>query len=379
MISRKELKDLVSSKWGPENCVLSVYLNVDQGQAANLNRGFEAALRNLLRNLQNGVESKAERKRLQANSAEVLHFVFRYQPSGKSLVIFSEASSEFLWERSLQVPMKAQAFWDCHPILRPLLEARDEFERYGVILTDRAHARLFTLMMGEIEENLEALAQGDVRRFDATSQDQIRSQMSLQRRSNEHARWHQRNVAHMMDRLLDQQKFDRLVLAGPPEAAAELKSLLSERLRQRLVGTLSLPIHAAESEILKAAVALQESVERTEERDKVERLLTLAAKNHQAVVGVEATLEAVSSGRARELIYAEGFRRKGGECLECGILVAAAEELCSVCRKQLRPVGNLLEPLVRRVFEDGGRVEQLKAEAAATMQSAEGVGAFLRF
>lgn len=379
MISKHELKDLVSSRRGSENFVLSVYLNVDQRQAANLNRGFEAALRDLLRSLQNGVEPEAERQRLRANSAEVLQFASRYQPSGKCLVLFSEASSNFLWERSLQVPIETQAFWDCHPILRPLLEARDEFERYGVILTDRAHARLFTVVMGEIEENREALAQGDVRRFDATSQDQLRSQMHLQRRSNEHARWHQKNVAQMMDRLLDQQKFDRLVLAGPPEAASELKSLLSERLRQRLVGTLSLPIHAVEAEILKAAVALQESVERMEEREKVERLLTLAAKNHQAVVGVEATLEAVCGGRARELIYAEGFRRQGGECMECGILLADAEGLCSGCRRQLRPVGNLLEPLVRRVFDEGGRVEQLKAEAAAMMQPAEGVGAFLRF
>jgi hypothetical protein len=53
------------------------------------------------------------------------------------------------------------------------MAAMDEFERYGVILTDRAQSRLFTVFMGEIEEHHEAFAEDEVRHSKTTGKDQI--------------------------------------------------------------------------------------------------------------------------------------------------------------------------------------------------------------
>jgi hypothetical protein len=53
-ISRTELENLIERK-GAESGVLSVYLEVDQSRAANLNRGFTAALKDRLRAIEQEV------------------------------------------------------------------------------------------------------------------------------------------------------------------------------------------------------------------------------------------------------------------------------------------------------------------------------------
>ncbi|MGW8179141.1 MAG: baeRF10 domain-containing protein, partial [bacterium] len=244
--------------------------------------------------------------------------------------------------------------WQDRPYLRPLLEARDEYERYGVILTDRARAKLFVVSMNSIEELKEALAEADVRKFDASGTDQMLSQMSFQRKSDEHARWHLKNVADRMEKLADRYKFDRLVLAGTQEGVSELKNLLSDRLKKSVLGSIPLRIDSAVSEILKGTIKLQEQFERAGEQELVANLLTAAAKNQLAVTGLEATLEALGEGRIRQLVYADGYAAKGWECQECGALLSGVLDCCSRCGGTLQEAADLVESLVVKVVGEGG-------------------------
>lgn len=383
MISRKELLKLVEYPPNPESPVLSVYLNVDQSQAVNLNRGFEAALKSVLQGVQERLkkETSAAEKAFLQDAQQVTQFVAAYEPRARSLVIFSDASEEFWWWRELEIAVENQAHWTPTPYVRPLLEARDEFERCGIILTDRARARLFTFFMGEIEEHREALAQQDVRRFDASGSDQMRSQMRFQRKAQEHAHLHLKNVAEQMDRIADEKRFDRLILAGPAKTTSELRQLLSDRLQKRVIGSVSLPIDADEKQILEAVRELEGRVERASEERLVENLITAAAKNGQAVTGIQPTLEALQQGRIRMLVYADGLRPQGLSCPECGALLSRVErDTCPYCSHKLVAVEDLLEKVVERVVGDGGQVEQVRDKAAIRLKnSCDGVGAFLRF
>lgn len=380
MIRRQEITELLTHSETENSPILSVFLNVDQRQAVNLNRGFLSALKGVLKEIEVKLSSNQEKKEFQQNAEQVIEFISVYEPHGKSLVLYCNASKGVFWHRDLHVPLQTRAHWQSDPYVRPLFEVRDEFERLGVILTDRAQARLFTVVLGEIEENREALADAEVRKFDASGSDQMRSQMNFQRKSDEHARWHLKNVAQLMDRLADQQRFDSLILAGSVEALSELKGLLSERLKKRLVGVLSLPIDAAESRILEEVLRLQAEAERAGETSLVERLLTAAAKDYQAVIGLRATLQAAQQGRIRELVYADGFSSEGGRCLECDLLLQNHSERCPDCEGKVQPVDDIVERVLEKVVRDGGKVEQVRGEAAATMiDSGGGVGAILRF
>ena len=351
MISRQDLKALLSQKLNNGDKVLSVYLDVDQGRAVNLNRGFEAAFKSLVQSVEKGLEN-SEKKTFQEAARRAGAFLADYQPSGKSVVYFGDSRGDFAWHRSLGVSLANRVNYQTRPFVRPLIEARDEFERYGVVLTDRARARLFTVFLGSIEEKHEAFAEAEVRKFDASGSDQMRSQMNFQRKADEHARWHLKHVAEIIDRLSVAERFDRLVLAGTTEAVGELKGLLPDRLRRLVVGTVSLAIDAGDAQILEETIRLLERVERESENAIVADLLTAAAKNHQAVLGFEETLQALREGRIRRLVYGGEPEVGGGRCPSCDQLFRGTE-VCPNCQTDLHSLDDLLEVLVARVFEEG--------------------------
>ena len=380
MISQKDLKDLLAFESESDSPVLSVYLNIDQSQAVNLNRGFEAALKSLLQKAEKGARSESQRKSFSEDAQGVTSFIGDYKPEAKSVVVFHDASRGYLWHRNFEIKLSNAVHWQNRPYIRPLVEARDEYERYGVILTDRARARLFIVVMKSIEELREAMAEADVRKFDASGTDQMLSQMSFQRKADEHARWHLKNVAERMEKLAERYRFDRLVLAGTQEVVSELRNLLSDRLKKSVVGTLPLPIDAGVSEILEETIILEEKHERSSERKLVRNLLTAAAKNQLAVTGIAATLEAVLDGRIRQLVYTGRDTIQGGECQECGSLFDSSLDQCPRCEGPVQEVADLLESLVVRVVSEGGSLEQVREDAADELtQQAGGIGAFLRF
>lgn len=380
MISRKDLKGLLAFESERSSRVLSVYLNVDQGQAVNLNRGFEAVLKSLIQKAEKGVQHGSLKKRFLEDAKGVALFVSDYEPEAKSLVVFHDASKGFFWHRNFEVALANAVHWQSRPYIRPLLEARDEYERSGVILADRARARLFVVAMKAIEEISEALAEADVRKYDASGTDQMLSQMSFQRKADEHARLHLKNVAERMERLSARHKFDRLILAGTQEVVSELRSMLSERLKKSLVGMLPLPIDAGVSEILEATIELQERFERSDERELVQNLLTAAAKKQLAVTGLNPVLEAALDGRIRHLVYADNYASEGCECRDCRALCVRKLEKCSRCGGTVQDVEDLVEALVVKVVGDGGVLEQVRGDAAIELtQQAGGIGAFLRF
>lgn len=380
MLTKTELSELLSIDGNPDSPILSIYLDIDQSNMANLNRGFEVALKNLLAQCEKTIPAEAQ-KAFRDDVKKTMEFVLNYTPQKKTLVMFCDASAGYFWQRSIKVPIQSQCYWERRPYVRPLIEAHDEFERYGLILTDRAHARLFTIALGEIEENKEALAEADVKRFDATGSDRALSQATFQRNADEHAKSHLKNVAALMERLAEEHRFDRLILAGPKEAVAKLQELLSLQLQKRVIGTLSLPMIAKDQEILDAANEFVTTFERNEEKLTVNKLITAAAKQQQAVVGLSPTVEAAVEGRIMSLVYSDDLPEDSPEWHEgksryCEIQEASRAKADA----DVESPNDLMEWLVARVARDGGHVEHVRDGAAEMLvKDAKGIGAFLRF
>jgi peptide chain release factor subunit 1 len=380
MITRHELRELLSQNPKSEDSVLSVYLNVDQSQSVNLNRGFEAAFRSLAQAHDRVAVNNGDRGSFQKAVQMVGNFLSDYRPNGKTLVLFCDPGRDFQWHRGISVPLESRLEFGIRPFVRPLFEVRDEYQRYGVCLTDRGRSRLLTVFLGSIQEKESAFAEADVRRFDGPGSDALRSQMNLRRKADEHARWHLKHVVERLEKISEAERFDRIVLGGTAEAVAELRSLLSERLRRMDVGSVSLAIDAPLSEIRDEVVDLQLRVEREGEQRLVEQLITAAAKNHEAVVGWHSTTTAAVEGRVRQLVYAGDAQLGGAVCSICGRLMISSEESCPNCGGDVSTVRDLTEFLVERVFLDGGEIEQVRGEAASALHGAgSGIGALLRF
>jgi peptide chain release factor subunit 1 len=332
----------------------------------------------MLRDVEQPLDKHA-RKEFEADSGLVLGFLENYREPKRGMVIFHDESEGFFWLKSLNVAVRNGVWWRDAPYLLPLIEILDEHERYGVVLTDREHARLFTVFLGEIEEHREAFADLDVTHIKTSGTDHIRSQMHIQRKADEHAHAHLKHVAELMSRLSSLHEFDRLLLAGTIEATSELYGLLPKALRSRVAGKMSLPVAANEAEILEASLKIEEEIERQREVELVEELITASEKRKQAVRGLDDTLLALQEWRVWQLVYADGFLARGAQCTNCGALLAQETKSCGYCGKAVRVVDDLIELAAARVVEMQGKVEQVRGAAAIRLKEAGSVGALLRF
>lgn len=379
MISKADIEQLVERKAGRDSPILSIYLDTDQSKASNLKRGFEVELKNILRPIKTSLDK--EQLELFAPDAErVRRFVSELEPAGKGLVAFCDVSENFFWTREIKVPLRNNARWSEMAYLRPLLELNDEYERYGVVLVDREHARLFSVFMGDIEEHHEVFAVADVRNLNTTGTDHMLSQAKFQHKADLHVRWHLKNVAETLEKMVERYGFDRIVLGGPIEATSELLRLLSKPLSNRLVGRFALPVKAGEQEVLAETLKIEGQVERQNEKDFVEKLVTRDVDHHHPVaLGLESTLLALTEGRIMRLIYADGFRPKGGQCTKCGMLFARTDGSCDYCVGTIVPIDDLVERIEERVVESDVKLEEVAGDAATRLQQVGGIGAILRF
>jgi peptide subunit release factor 1 (eRF1) len=377
-ISKTELESLIARTAQEDACVLSIYLNVDQSRSGNLNRGYLRTLKELLRNCEQRLANASERKAFAALAERVLAHVASFGAPARTLVLFCDAAGMF-WNRALHIPLESAVRWEPKPYLRPLTEAMDEYERYGVALVDREKARVFTAYLGEIEEHRDILSPEKRKYYRAASKDTNLSQPNLQRREDEHTLWHLKEVAAALEQLAARNAFDRLILAGPHPVTSELRAILSKKLQTLVVRTLALASDAAPALVLKETMKIEEEVERSNEAALVERLITAASKESQAVLDLQPTLDAMRLRRIHELVYVQDLAAQGAECGKCSTLFAEPPEACPFCGGTTRPIPDIVSRLADRVLASGCHAENVRGPAAIRLREKGSIGAFLRF
>jgi len=377
MISKQDVENLMSRPVREGSSVLSIYLNIDQSQSDNINRKFEKCLRTMLRNLEHSLDEAGQRF-LAQNSERIWRFMADYEPTGRTLVMISDAKDDFFWVRGARVSLPNQIFWNETPHVLPLLKAFEEYQRYGVILTDKNRARLFTVFLGEIEDECGTLAPNDVKFLKSTGRDNLRSQMQLQRTDELHAMWHLKHVIRTMEDLSRRHHFDHLILGGQKEAVHNLYDLLPKKRQEEVVATIPIPMKVNRKRVLDEIMKLERELEQTREAELILSLMQATHKQDNVALGIDRTLSALTKGRIHRLIYCENYRPAGFMCRNCSLLFAHPQNHCFLCEAPVHPIEDLLERIAERVFHRGGKIEQVRGDAAKELQGEGSIGAFLR-
>jgi peptide chain release factor subunit 1 len=376
MISYDDIRQLQQHPSGPDSCILSLYVNVDQSNASNLNRGFITQVENLFRRM---AEDKTlnHRERFDAEYKRALAFLNDYSAKGKGLVIFSDSKQDFWWQRDVQVEVPTDVRWSQKPWVRPLLELLEDHDRFAVVLTDKQRARVLTVDASGIEQRAEILS--DVPNKHATTgTDHIMSQTQMQRDHTEHVKAHMHRVIDELTNVVDRLSLSRIVIGGPVEATSALTNELPKRLQQMVIGTIAVPLDANSERLSNELRKVQQQNEGQDEARMVESLITAAMKGDRAVLGIGDTLSAIQQQRVYRLIVARDYHLAGKECSSCHILVADGDAKCSFCGGDLEPAPDLINRVSHRVIEQAGKV-QIVSGAAADKLAGTGIGAVLRF
>lgn len=375
MISYDDIRQLQEYPSGPDTSVLSLYVNVDQSDAANLNRGFETAVENLFRRMADLGENN--KQALESECRRVLDFLRDYTPRGKGLVVFSDSQSEFWWQRDLQAPLANDARWSPSPWVRPLLEVMEEHDRFAVALVDNHQAKIFVgdaaglLLTSEITSDVPG-------RHVTTGTDHIWSQSHMDRDRANHVRTHARRVADELNKVVERMRLMRVIIGGPVEATSVFEGELTRRIQQMIVGTISAPLDSSQDKLLGEVGRVLERAEQEDEARLVESMITAAMKGDRAVLGISETLAAIHQGRVHCLVVAKGYRAEGRQCCSCNVLVTDDAKNCSYCGDELVAAPDLINRASHKVLEQSGRVQIVSGAAAEKLNEA-GVGAVLRF
>lgn len=378
MISYDDIRELQKYQSGPDSHILSLYVNVDQSNAANLNRGFETKIESLFREVAESQDSdEAARQGFEAECRRVRRFLGEYTPKGKALVVFSDSHRDFWWQRDLQVEIPSGLRFSAKPWVRPLLEVIEDLGRFGVVLMDKHRARIFVVDAGGVEQQAEILSEVPGKHV-TTGTDHIWSQTQMDRDHDKHVQWHAKRVADELGSIIERTKLSRMVVGGPVEATSVFATSLPKRVQQMIVGTISTPVDASHERLLAELKDVRERTEHEDESRIIDTVVTAAMKADRAVLGVTDTLAAIQEGRVYRMVVARDFRVEGKECGACHVLVANGDEQCLFCGGNLEAAPDLINRAAHRVLDMGGKVQHVSGEAAAKLGDA-GVGAVLRF
>ena len=373
MIRHRDIEQLQELSQAPGK-TLTIYLDLDQTNTANRKRQFETHLRDLFKQLR---AAHSEDEELPQALSEAEDIIKRVEPSGRTLVMARHRRLGFTFRSVLRIPLPSGVYWTDGAFLRPLLEAFDEHERFGIVIADSKRARLLTVFLGEIEEHKDLISQIPPRPDSPTS-DKLRSQSRMERHHDESVSAHVRMVAGEVSRMLDQLEVDRLIIGGSVDVASELARVIPKRLRGRLVEVMPLPVTASAEEILRRTGDVQTRLERAEELEVVRNLLKEVRKGGRAVAGISATLGAINQGRVWKLIYQQGLVLDGGSCASCQVLVDPVDERCPMCGSKAEPEPHMVDRMARAVLEHGGHVEIVDGPAAEALRQVAEVAAILR-
>ena len=380
MLTVDDLQKLASRRERAEKTVLTLYLDVDQSRQANLNRGFEKQLKDMLADVGETVRDDGETKAFEIASQRVEEFVTRYHLDARGLALVFDASDGFFWSQEIDFPIQNRIRWSQEVFVGPLAVAIDEYERVGIVLLDRAKLRLFTMFLGEVEEHIqEGFNHRKVRHTKTVGMNHMGSASRAQRKADEQIRLNLRHIAKDMDLMLEQHGIRRIILGGSPEITTELRSVLPKRLQSHVIGTVDLATTATIEQIWSTAAPLAEKFEQETEAAIVTDLVTSAAKSARVVIGLAHTLYALNQRRVWQLVYADAFHAPGYECEKCAALFSVETVSCSFCGSVVHPIEDIVERAADHAVRRGARIEVIRGEEAeSSLMNAGGIGAFLR-
>ncbi len=354
---------------------LTMYLDIDQNKQPNRRQGYVVQAEALLKSLK-GQQKTSDR--LNTASKQALALVRGMKPKGKTALVVIHPETKLRELHQIDLSFAASAHWRRGAFLRPVVEAMDEHERYGVVLTDNKRARLFTVFMGEITEH-EDLFSDTGQRTRSLGADQMRSQKRRDQRHQEEVASHAKRVIDALHDLALRAPFDRLIVGGTPKAAGQLVRLLPTRLHGKLVDTVSVRVGGSQKEILNKILAVQQRMERDREQEIVDGVLAELHDRGKAVAGLGAVLDAVNQGRVWTLVYGKNFTARAGECSSCSAYSPNANGPCVYCGEEVNPLPQSVDRVTQSVLEMGGRVEVVDDDAKKKLDKPGGIAAMLRY
>jgi peptide chain release factor subunit 1 len=289
----------------------------------------------------------------------------------RGLALFACEAEGLLETLKLPRSVPSRVAIDRAPLVGPLAGVARR-ERWCVVLVSKQDARVFRGSPDGLRE-VDKLHDDVHGRHDQGGMSQARYQRSIDKNVADHLK----SAAERLLRHFERQPFERLVVGGPREVAAEFEGKLHGYLAERLAGRIEVDVEtAAPDQLLDAAGEHFEQLEEQREAAAVERL----DEGSRAMAGLENVLPPLNERRVEALLLLpqDRFEAPGTLCPQCGWLGPEGESRCPADGTQLEQRDDVAEPAIELALQQSAEVLPLR-HRAEDLRARGGIAALLRF
>lgn len=279
-----------------ESPLISAFFDLTSGNAAAL-RDFQA-WSELTRQTFTGVR----RQEFDDAVEEIESWLIKVR--GRSAAVFSRWGSHPLFlPMEFEVPLESRYHVDDLAVIYPLVELKDRFNRFVVVLSTAESARIIEVNLGS--HSVELLTERPSLR-ERIGREWTREHYASHRRER-HRQFVKEKIG-VIEGLMAKRGHNSLIIAGAPRYVNRLTEALPSHLGQKVIGEIKTGISDQRlKDLISQAVDSFLEVEALESFGTVQLLVNSVRAGGLAVIGVEATRRALNQGRVECLVVSSAL------------------------------------------------------------------------
>jgi peptide subunit release factor 1 (eRF1) len=288
--------------------------------------------------------------------------------STRTLAVFSCSGESAMFE-SLQLEGAIDGhrlYIDREPHVFPLARLADQYSRYAALLVNTNSARLYVFSAGAAQRQ-QTVRNKKGKRVSAGGWSQARYQRRLENLHQKHIK----EVVDAVERVIDEESTDRILVAGDDVAMPLLREHLSARARERLIEMDGLDVNAADADVYRAALEAFREADVQTDAERVSQVINAYRAQGLATVGVTGVKAALERGQVDRLLVPAIPAVSAADQQSAGVESSGTKEQ----RSQLEET--VIEELVTLARRTDATVTFI--EDAQLLEATKGVGATLRF
>lgn len=281
-----------------------------------------------------------------------------------ALACFVSSASGYGRALRLPYPARKRFFFEDRFVLWPLRQVLDQADRYGIILTDKDHARMFRFFLEQIEEVADLLDEvpGRVRFPDPFGE------LEYMHRHVEHFHQHFERVAEAALRQYEREPFRPLIIGGRWETLPQFESHLHRYLRDRIVARWEMDVRAPTPQVLERALQEEQNVLKRQAQEIWKAIQDERPK--RGALGPEEAFKALWEQRVQALLVEPDVGRPGFRCAVCGRLQqGGGSGSCVECGGKPAEVPDVFEEAAHQAVEQAAQVRYWKDPALKAVDS----------
>jgi protein required for attachment to host cells len=351
--------------------VISCYLRVEGGRLKH-----RRVFANRIAELRRSFAGEAAQQFEEALAPIERFLSVELQRGSKGVAVFSRSGRQaFFLALQFHVPLPTWTAADTVPNIYHLVELKDTYWRFVVLVCSQDTARIVSVNLG------------------AVTLDLLRERPELRQRvgrewTKEHFRKHRTtrtrqfigDAVKALSRVMTAGSYDHLILAGDPKMTAMVRKALPSHMTARLSGVIRKSGRTGARDVVADSIASFVEAEHEESQATAAELQRQLRTGGLAVAGTRASYWALKRGQVETLVMdAEYAPRPGWVCRGCRVerTVEQWPKRCPACGSRSLEELGIREAMLRLAEQRGCQVELVRDSAA--LRRLGGVGCLLRF